>query len=209
MITKRTKFMLLALVVVAVGAYAYLYWWSRTPDHGFFDNLPPVRIFSEQAADAVIGQRPDMQQPGAPAGEETPAAMTFRTYENTEYGFSFSYPDTWTATATELNEKTTVCMKVFEATGGCLATLTFEPESVNMSTDVALNALRAELRDGRINEGASRIAGEAATRLTVSGDAAATRALVFAHDRLVYTIQTAPGQEGAFDRMVSSFRFQD
>lgn len=215
MITKRTKLMLGVLVLVAIGAYAYLYWWSKTPDHGFLDDIPVVRDASNSASGVVSRTRTDAQQPTTPNGEtpEAPAAYTYRTYQNTEFGFSFAYPDAWTVSSTEVSPETEICIKVAEATGGCLATITFEKESVNMRADIALDAFRAEFRAGRIAESSRSIAGAEATRLTISGypqgEEGATRAAVFTHDSMVYTIKTAPGYEAVFDRIVSSFAFQD
>lgn len=82
-----------------------------------------------------------------------------------------------------------------------------------MRADIALDAFRAEFRAGRIAESSRSIAGAEATRLTISGypagEEGATRAAVFTHDAVVYTIKTAPGYEAVFDRIVSSFAFQD
>jgi hypothetical protein len=213
MITKRTKLMLLVLVAVAIGAYAYLYWWSKTPVHGFLDGIEGVRQVSERASNAVIGSRGNT--PAAQSGENTvlPPAMTFKTYENTEIGFSFSYPDTWVPSATRIDEGTDVCLIESGATGGCLATVSFEDVSVNMNEDIALEALRADLRAGRITESSRSVAGDEGTLLRVSGYPAgeenSTRAVVFTHENRVFVIEAALGQEAVFDRIVSTFRFQD
>lgn len=213
MITKRTKIMLVVLVLVALGAYAYLYWWSQTEDHGYFDTVPGLRDVSQSASDAVI--RPQPAAPGTPEpGEETPpASQTYRTYENTEFGFSFSYPDNWTVSSNSVDSSTTLCLRVTDSTGGCLITLVYEPESVNASLDKTLDALRAEYRAGRIAESSRTIGGEDATQFRVSsypaGEEGITRAAVFMHDRQIYTIAASMGQEAVFERLASSFRFQD
>lgn len=213
MITKRTKIMLGVLVLVAVGAYAYLYWWSQTPVHGFLDNIPAVRDASNNASNAVI--RPQVPAPAeTPTEDDQPAVQySYVAYENTEFGFSFDYPSEWIPSITKTEPATKICIKEKEGTGGCLVTVMFEEESVNMNADKALDALRAELRAGRISESSRSIAGNEATRLTVSGypqgEENATRAAVFTHDRLVFTIKASAGQEAVYDRVVSSFRFQD
>ncbi len=214
MITKRTKIMLGVLVLVAVAAYGYLYWWSKTPVHGFLDGIEGVQQLSERASNAVIGPRGGAT--GAQPGENTtlPPAMTFRTYENTEIGFSFSYPDTWTPSATNIDAGTDVCLSEANGTGACLIEVSFEDVSVNMSADVALDALRAEFREGRISESSRSVAGNEGTLLRVSnypaGEEEATRAIVFTSvDNDVFVIKAALGQEAIFDRVVSSFRFQD
>lgn len=205
--------MLVVLVLVALGAYAYLWWWGNTEDHGYFDSVPGLRDVSQGASDAII--RPQPAAPGTPApGEETPdASQSYRTYENTEFGFSFSYPDTWTVSSTSVDPSTTLCLRVTDSTGGCLATVVYEMESVNASMDKTLDALRAEYRAGRIAESSRTIAGESATQLRVSsypaGEEAATRAAVFVHDRQIYAISASAGQEAVFERLTSSFRFQD
>lgn len=212
MITKRTKIMLAVLVVVALGAYAYLYWWSRTPDHGYLDSVPALRDASQGASDAVIRRTP--VEPGTPAapGEEAPASQTYQTYENSEFGFSFSYPDNWIASATSVDPETTICMKLKDSTGDCLATVVFEKESVNVNLDKTLDALRAEYRAGRVTESSRTVGGEKATQLRVANYPAGaeneTRASVFLHDMQVYTISGAMGQEAVYDRIVSSFKFQ-
>ena len=213
MITKRTKIMLVALVLVALGAYAYLWWWGSTEDHGYFDSVPGLRDVSQSASDAVI--RPQPAAPGTPTpGEEAPpASQTYRTYENTEFGFSFSYPDNWTVSANSIDPTTTLCLRVTDSTGGCLVTIKYEMESVNASADKTLDALRAEYREGRIAESSRTIGGEGATQLRISsypaGQEGATRAAVFMHDRQIYVISAEMGQEAVFERLASSFRFQD
>jgi hypothetical protein len=212
MITKRTKIMLVVLVLVALGAYAYLWWWGNTEDHGYFDTVPGLRDVSQSASDAVI--RP---QPAAPGEEtpdtDTPASQTYRTYENTEFGFSFSYPDNWTVSSNSVDPSTTLCLRVSDSSGGCLITIMYEMESVNASMDKTLDALRAEYRAGRIAESSRTVGGENATQFRVSGypagEEGATRAAVFMHDRQIYTVSAIAGQEAVFERLVSSFRFQD
>ena len=205
--------MLLVLVAVAIGAYAYLYWWSKTPVHGFLDGIEGVRQVSERASNAVIGNRGS--NTGVQPGENTvvPPTMTFRTYEDTETGFnfSFSYPDTWTPSTTEVEEGTSVCFT--EGIGDCLVTVSAREASVNMSEDTALDALRAEFRKGRIAESARSVDGNEGTQLRVSGypawEEGSTRAVVFTHENRVFIIEAALGQEAIFDRIVSSFKFQD
>lgn len=205
--------MLAVLVAVALGAYAYLWWWGSTEDHGYLDSVPGLRDVSQSASDAVVRPQPGAPAPGQPGSETPPASQTYRTYENSEFGFSFSYPDNWSVSSTSVDPSTTICMKVEGATGGCLATIVYEKESVNMNVDKALDALRAELRAGRIAESTRTIAGESATQLRVSnypaGEEGDTRAAVFLHDMQVYTVSAAMGQEAAYERITSSFRFQD
>ncbi len=211
MITKRTKIMLVVLVLVALGAYAYLYWWSKTPDHGVFDTIPVVRDASDKASNAVV--RPQPATPGAPAPTAPAASATYRTYENTEVGFSFSHPDNWIPNQTSVDPRTTICMNVAEGTGDCLASVAFEEESVNMNEGIAREALETELRAGQARDTERRIAGSLATVYTVSGYPAgeekSTRAAVFTHADMVYIIKASKGQEAVFDRIVSSFEFQD
>lgn len=205
--------MLAVLVVVALGAYAYLWWWGNTEDHGYLDSVPGLRDASQSASDAVI--RPQPAAPGAeePATQVPPASLSYRTYENTEFGFTFSYPDNWTVSSTSVDPSTTLCLKVTDSTGDCLATVVFEKESVNMNADKAVNALRDELRKGRIAESTRSIAGETAMQLKVTnypaGEENDTRAAVFTHDMQVYAVSVAMGQEAVYERIVSSFRFQD
>ncbi len=203
--------MLAVLVVVALGAYAYLWWWGQTEDHGYLDTVPALRDASENASEAV---RPRPVTPGTPAapGEQVPASQTYRTYENSEFGFSFSYPDNWTVSSNSVDPSTTLCLRVTDSTGGCLATVTFEMESVNMSLEKVLDALRADLRAGRIAESSRTIAGESATQFKVSnypaGQEGDTRAAAFLHETEVYTITATMGQEAVYDRLTSSFKFQ-
>jgi len=213
MITKRTKVMLAVLVVVALGAYAYLWWWGSTEDHGYLDTVPALRDASQNASDAVVRPRPVTPgTPAAPGEQVPPASQTYRTYENSEFGFSFSYPDNWTVSSNSVDPSTTLCLKVTDSTGGCLATITFEKESVNMSVDKALSALRDELRAGRIAESSRTIGGESATQFKVTnypaGQEGDTRAAAFLHDMQVYSITASMGQEAVYDRISSSFKFQ-
>lgn len=213
MITKRTKLFLIALVLVAIGAHAYLYWWSRTADHGFLDDIEVVRDASQSASDAVIKPRVPAPAPEEGTSGDSETAVTYTTYENTELGFTFSYPDTWVPSATRIVEGTDICLIKSQGTGGCLVTVSFDEESVNLNEDIALDALRAEVRKGRANESSRRIAGEDATMFQVSGypkgEEGITRAAVFTHERQVYVIKASAGQESAFDRIASSFRFVD
>jgi len=214
MITKRTKIMLAVLVAVALGAYAYLWWWGSTEDHGYLDSVPGLRDASQGASDAVIRPKPVVPgTPGEPGSQVPPASQTYRTYENTEFGFSFSYPDNWSVSSTSVDPSTEVCLKVEGATGDCLVTIVYEKESVNMNADKALDRLRDELRKGRIAESTRTIAGEEAKQLKVSnypaGEENYTRAAVFVHDMQVYSISSAMGQEAVYDRITSSFKFQD
>jgi len=206
--------MLGVLVLVAIGAYAYLYWWSRTPDHGVLDTFPVVTNLSNQAAEAVVRRPapivPEAEAPREDAGE---TQASYRTHTNTEFGFSFEYPDTWVVSQDARGGEVTLCLNEASGTGGCLATLSLVEEGVNATEETALDALRAEFRAGRIAESSRRIGGEDATQLRVSGypagEEGSTRAAVFAHERRIYRIEAAPGQEAVFDRIVSSFRFQD
>ncbi len=143
-----------------------------------------------------------------------PASQTYRTYQNTEFGFSFSYPDNWKVSQTTVEDRTTVlCLTVTDSTGGCLATVSLEKEGVNASADIWLKALNAEYRDGKITESERRIAGKEATQLRVTSYPAGkennTRASVFVYDARVYSITGAAGQEAVYDRITSSFAFQD
>jgi len=213
MITQRTKIMLAVLVAVALGAYAYLWWWGSTEDHGYLDTVPGLRDVSQSASDAVTRPKPAAPGTDTPDTQVPPASLSYRTYENTEFGFSFSYPDNWSVSSTSVDPSTTLCLKVTDSTGDCLATVVFEKESVNMSADKALSALKDELRKGRIAESSRSIAGETATQLKVSsysaGEENDTRAAVFTHDMQVYVVSVAMGQEAVYERIASSFRFQD
>lgn len=218
MITKRTKIMLGVLVVVAVGAYAYLYWWSRTPDHGVFDTVPFVRDASDKASDVVVRTqtpKPAPVIPGTPATEGSPTvpSTTYRTFENSEFAFSFAYPDNWSVSQDQKNGNTRVCVRTEGGTGGCLISVTLQKESVNVSADRSLEELRTEFREGKIIESTRRIGGEEAKVLKVSGYPAgeeeSTRAAVFMKDNLVYVLETANGQEAMFDRVADSFLFTD
>ena len=220
MITKRTKILLGVLVLVAIGAYAYLYWWSTTPDRGFFENLPPiVKTTSDSAARAII--RPTTPAPvvpgtpASPATEGTPTvpSTTYRTFENSEFGFTFAYPDNWTPSQTKVTDATEVCLSVEGGVGGCAVSVRFVKESVNDSADKSLDALRAEFRNGSIAESTRRVGGQEATLLKVTkypaGESAGTRAAVFMKDDLVFVLEGAAGQEAVFDRVADSFRFND
>jgi hypothetical protein len=214
MITKRTKIMLLVLVAVAVGAYAYLYWWSQTPDHGFLDTVPVVRDASDSAAGTVIQPRtplPTVPAEGEPAaGDETlPPSMTFRSYEDTTEGFSFSYPETWSVSATDQAERTDVCLMDASGTGGCAVTVSFEEESVNMSEETALEALQVAMREGNPRSSSITIGGlEEGTQLRASGSEGPTRGAVFSHEGTVFWISAGAGNEAVYDKLVSTFLFQ-
>lgn len=213
--TKRTKIFLAVLVVVAVAAHAYLYWWNNTEDHGVLDTIPVVNTVSESLSNAV---RPAAPAPGADTETDTPDAATpdssvaYRGYENTEFKFSFTYPETWTVSQSGSDGKTTLCLNEKDGTGGCLVTITRAEESVNVSTDNALDAFRAEFRAGSIKESKTKVGDDTATLLRVSGypagEADSTRAVVFVHNRQVYTVEAAAGQEAVFDRLTNSFLFQ-
>lgn len=209
--------MLGVLVLVALGAYAYLYWWSKTPDHGFFDTIPAVQRASEQASRAVVRSQVPAQ-PGAPGvvnpgTEGTPAvpSTTYRTYANTQYSFSFAYPDNWDVSESTQAGVTTVCIATEGGNGPCLVTLRLEKESVNVSAEKTLAALRTEFRAGNVSESSRRIGGVEAEVLRVGGYPAgaenSTRAAVFVKDQWVYTLETASGQEAIFDRVADSFLF--
>lgn len=215
MITKRTKLLLALLVVVALSAHAYLYWWSTTEDHGVLDAIPVVQSVSETVSSIV---RPKPQAPAneAPVVSEdgTPEVqVVYRTYENGEFGFSFSYPETWQLSLTTNVDGTTVCVMPPEGTGACRLTIRRVAESVNASMEKTLAALAADYRAGRITTGSRRIAGEAAAIIAVggypAGEERATRAAVFVHDRQIYTIEAAAGQEAIFEKAASSFSFQN
>lgn len=209
--------MLLVLVLVAIGAYAYLYWWSRTPDHGVFDSVPALHDASDNAAKKVIRPQTPVvpSQPVVnPGTEGTPTvpSTTYRTFENTEFSFSFAYPDNWSASQTrQVEDTTTVCVRTEGETGGCLITLTLTKESVNASAEKSLEALQAEFRKGNVTESTRRIGGETAEVLKVAGYPAgeenSTRAAVFTKDGYVYVLETASGQEAMFDRVADSFLF--
>ncbi len=211
MITKRTKIMLAVLVLVALAAYAYLYWWSKTDDHGFLDSVPGLSDVSKNASNAVI-PKPGVPAPGAPAPGTGVSKVAYRTYTNTELKLSFEYPETWLVTKNTVGGKTTVCLNGKDSVGGCLVSIALEKESVNVSMDKTLEALRAEFRAGTITESTKRVAGETATVLKVSGyptdNQNSTRAAVFTHDMSVYTIEAEPGQQDLFDHVTSSFAFQ-
>lgn len=211
MITKRTKAMLVVLVLVALGAYAYLYWWSSTPDHGVFDTIPVVRDASDAASNTVVRQQP--AKPAAPAATATTTSATYRTYEDTTMEFSFAYPDNWVVSKTETSPTTNYCLNFSEGTGGCLASVAVTDESVNASVEKSIEALEAEFRAGRVSDSTRRIAGEEATLIQVSGyptgQENSTRAAVFAHENRIYVVEAAAGQEAVFDRITSSFAFQD
>jgi len=211
MITKRTKIMLAVLVLVALGAYGYLYCWANTDEHGVFDSIPVLRDASQSASDAVI--RPQVPAPGTKDEDvvETPAgpSVTYRTFENTEFGFSFDYPETWDVSQTKVTTATTLCLKEKEGTGGCLVTITRDPESINVNADKTLEAFKVELREGSVTESTRRIGGEEADLLRASGNVDSTRAAVFVHDMAVYSIEGMKGQEAVFDRVASSLSFTD
>lgn len=204
--------MLAVLVLVALGAYAYLYWWSQTPVHGVLDDIPVVRDASDSASRAVV-RTPGTTPDGAEGTDTDSPRYTYRSYENSEFGFSFSYPDAWTASAKKISPETRICLTEADSTGDCLVTVAFEKESVNLNAGIALDALRADGRAGRIAESSSRVAGQDATVLKVSnypaGEEAYTRAAVFTHQDMVYTIQAEKGQEAVFDRIIASFAVRD
>jgi hypothetical protein len=218
MITKRTKIMLGVLVLVAIGAYAYLYWWSRTPDHGVFDTVPFVRDASDSASDAVI--RPQPAKPAAVTpgtavpteGTPTVPSTTYKTFENSEFSFSFAYPDNWSVSQNQLNGDTHVCVRTEGGTGDCLISVLLQKQSVNVSAERSLEALKAEFRAGKITESTRRIGGEEAQVLKVSGypsgEEESTRAAVFMKNDIVYVLTTANGQEAMFDRAADSFLFR-
>lgn len=216
MITKRTKILLGVLVLVAIGAYAYLYWWSQTPDHGVFDTIPAVQQASEQASKAVI--RPRAPQPGAPVvnpgtdGTPTVPSTSYRTFENTEFSFSFAYPDNWELSQTKQNDVTSICVTTEGGTGPCLIAVRLEKESVNVSVEKTLAALETKFRAGNVSESSRRIGEIEADVLRVGGYPAgqenSTRAAVFVKNGWVYTIETAAGQEAIFDRVADSFLFR-
>lgn len=205
--------MLVVLVLVALGAYAYLWWWGNTEDHGYLDAVPGLRDVSQSASDAVIRPQPVVPGTETPDTDTPPASQTYRTYENTEFGFSFSYPDNWTVSSNSVDSSTTLCLVVTDSTGGCLVTIEYEMESVNASMDKTLDALRAEYRAGRIAESSRTVGGEVAKQFRVSGypagEEGVTRAAVLVHDRQIYAISAVAGQEAVFERLASSFRFQD
>lgn len=218
MITKRTKIMLGVLVLVAIGAYAYLYWWSKTPDHGVFDTVPFVRDASDSASNAVIRPQPEKPSAGTPGaaipteGSPTVPSTTYRTFENTEFSFSFAYPDNWVLSQSQSNGNTRVCVKTEGGTGDCLISLLLQKEGVNVSADRSLEELKTEFRAGKIAESTRRIGGQEAQVLKVSGypdgEEESTRAAVFMKDDMVYVLETAIGQEAMFDRVADSFIFQ-
>ena len=215
MITKRTKIMLGVLILVAIGAYAYLYWWSQTPNHGVFDSIPAVQEASDAAAEAVIRPRvtPEPSAVSNPGTEGTPTApsTSYRTFENTEFSFSFAYPDNWMVSETQANEETRICVTTEGGTGGCLISLLLVEESVNASAEKSLEALKAEFRSGNITESARTIGDARAEVLRVASypeeEENSTRAAVFTRDGMIYVIETAPGQEAIFDRVADSFLF--
>lgn len=215
MITKRTKLLLVLLVVVALSAHAYLYWWSTTDDHGLLDTIPVVQSVSETVSNAVRPkpQVPAIETPSAAEDSAPEPQDSYRTYENGEFGFGFSYPEDWQLSLTTIADGTSICALPAEGTGGCRLTIRRVAEGVNNSMEKTLAALAAEYRAGRITTGSRRIGGEAAATIAVSGypegQERATRAAVFIHDRQIYTIEAAAGHEAAFEKAASSFSFQD
>lgn len=213
MITKRTKIMLGVLVLVAIGAYAYLYWWSRTPDHGVFDEVPFVRDVSHNASNAVIRPQPAKPAPAQPTdGSPTIPSTTYRTFENSEFSFSFAYPDNWTVSQDQRNGDTRVCVRTEGGTGDCLISVLLQKEGVNVSAERSLGELKTRFREGKIAESTRRIGGVEAEVLKVSGYPAeikeSTRAAVFQYKQQVYVLETAAGQEAMFDRVADSFLFR-
>lgn len=213
MITKRTKILLVVLVVVALGAYAYLYWWAHTDDHGFFDSVPIVHTASNSASKAVIKPAPVPQTPGETSDTENPTTLTYRSFANTEFGFSFDYPEGWDVSQTTVAGVTTLCVRPMDQAGGCRVEIAIASESVNVSAEKSLEALQTEVRAGKIAESTRRIAGEDAAILRVSGyprgEEGPARGAVFAHEGRVYVLKGIVGSEGIFDRVASSFSFQD
>jgi hypothetical protein len=207
--------MLGVLVVVAIGAYAYLYWWSRTPDHGVFDTVPFVRDASDSASTAVIRPQPGKPVPGTATpteGSPTVPSTTYRTFENSEFAFSFAYPDNWSVSQNQQSGDTRICVRTEGGTGDCLISILLQKAGVNVSAERSLEALKVDFRAGKIAESSRRIGGEEAQVLKVSGYPAgelnSTRAAVFSKDGLVYVLETASGQEAMFDRVADSFLFR-
>lgn len=208
--TKRTKAFLAVFVVVALGAYGYLYWWANTPEHGVFDSIPIVREVSDSLSKGVV--RPTPAAPQEEMDEEEPAETgdthSYKTYTNTIQKFSLDYPDTWVPTATTVNGVVTLCITDTEAAGACMLTVESEAESVNVSEEKTYTALKAEYRAGKITEFERAVAGEMGRLLRISGEPTVSRVVVFSHEGRVYTISAVGGQEVVFDRATESFRFQ-
>jgi|GEM_PF-3599718 len=217
MITKRTKIMLGVLVVVAIGAYAYLYWWSQTPDHGVFDSIPAIQQASDSASRAVVRpSTPGTTPPGTlinPGTEGTPTvpSTSYKTFANTELSFSFAYPENWVVSQSSANGITTVCVRTEGGTGDCLISLVAQKEGTNVSAERSLEELRTEFRAGNVTESSRRIGGEEADVIRVGGYPAgeenSTRAAVFMRGEMVYVLETKQGQEAIFDRVADSFLF--
>ncbi len=211
--------MLAVLVLVAIGAYAYLYWWSRTPDHGFLDTIPVVHDASNKASKAVITPKPGAPAPGTGTvtpteGNTTTPSTTYKTYESseTDRAYSFAYPDNWSVNQNRVNEVTTVCISNEGGDGGCLVSLTITKVDQNVNVGRTLEDLKAEFRKGSVKQSSRTIGGESAQVLKVSGYPAdeqnSTRAAVFQKGEYVYVLETMPGREDMFDRVADSFLFR-
>ncbi|MBU1292667.1 hypothetical protein KJ819_01220 [Patescibacteria group bacterium] len=207
--TKRTKAFLAVFVVVALGAYGYLYWWANTPEHGVFDSIPIVREVSDSLSKGVV-RTPVVEEEAVVEEEESVPVdtQTYKTYENTTQKFSLDYPDTWIPTVTNIDGVMTLCITDTEATGPCMLTVESEAEGVNVSEEKTYIALKAEYRAGKLTELERAVGGEMGRLLRISGEPTVSRVVVFSHEGRVYTVSALEGQETVFDRATESFRFQ-
>lgn len=219
MITKRTKILLGVLVVVAIGAYAYLYWWSQTPDHGVFDTIPAVQQASEEASGAVIRQRASTgTAPAAPVvnpgteGSATVPSTSYATFENSEFAFSFAYPDNWKVSQTKTEEENRICINTEDGARDCVVSITLTDVREGASVEKSLDMLEKEFDAGIITESSRTISGVQAKVLKVAsypaGEEEATRAAVFAKGDVIYVIRADRGHEAIFDRVADSFLFR-
>ncbi|MBU2103791.1 hypothetical protein KKD81_02990 [Patescibacteria group bacterium] len=208
--TKRTKVFLAVFLAVALGAYAYLYWWAHTPEHGVFDSIPVVREVSDSLSKGVVRPAPQApeEETDTEESEEVGDTHSYKTYTNTIQKFSVDYPENWIPTATTVDGVVTLCITDTEATGACMLTVKSEAESVNVSEEKTYTALKAEYRAGKLTELERAVGGEMGRLLRISGEPAASRVVVFSHEGRVYTITALEGQEFAFDRATESFKFQ-
>lgn len=201
--TKRTQLFLAALVLVAILAHGYIYWWAHNDDHGIFDSIPFVKTTSDSLVESYPLAKPT---PTIKPKPQTPAApaVEMREYTDSQLKFSLQHPAVWQVSRTDVGGKTTTCFRDFDATGPCPITIITSQVAVGMNMEAVSDQYEGELRNDSVKRSEGRIAGEEAIILTASGG---QKVAVFEHDNMVYVLVGIKNSNAIFDSISESLSF--